>query len=248
MTGAGGRFYVRSPNRPLMKLMAPVRHRALLLPLLLLLSAASSAALDLRGEFWVRRDMMDIHSPGANTRETGGYSDRERAEMETLLDDARWAFSGMIYGFEFTWTPGARGREVDEELVIEPLGLLPWGDPRLDILDVVEENGFLYVQLRYIPDETQQSRLEGWNSQAYPVASGAGEVRALSSSRRDAMEQAIKESVRAWLRAREYNRPREVTGKVTFTEFPLISLRADSIRAAVSVRMILDPLRHYGAD
>ena len=233
-----------------MEMMAVLRRSFRAFPLLLffLLSVGTLEALDLRGELWVRRDMMDIHSPGENTRETGEFSERESAEMEVLLDDARWAFSGMIYGFEFTWIPGARARGVEEVLLIEPLGLLPWGDSRMKIVDVVDENGFLYVRLRYSPDEIQQSRLVGWDSRAYPVAVGSGEVRAVSSSRREAMEQAIKESVRAWLRAREFNRPREVTGKIAFTDFPLTGLRADNIRAAVSVRMILDPLRHYGAD
>ena len=202
----------------------------------------------IRGEFWVRRDLMDIVAPGENVREDGSYSERERLAMETLLEDARWVFSGMIYGFSFTWTPSASSRDVSEELGLEPLGLIPWGDPKMHTLAVVEENGFIYVQMEYRPDDSQRARLEGWSSQAYPVSTGAGEVRALSSSRRDALEQGVKEAVRAWLRAREYNRPREVSGRVAFDKFPVTGLRANNIKAAVVVRLDLDPLRHYAAD
>ncbi len=210
--------------------------------------AAGLGAEPIRGEFWVRRDMMDIHAPGENFRESGEFSERETQAIETLLEDARWAFSGMIYGFNFTWTPSSIAREVGEELLIEPLGAIPWGDPRMRTAAVVVENGFIYVQLEYSPDATQESRLEGWDSQAFPVAAGSGEVRSLSSSRRDALEQGIKEAVRAWLRVREYNRPREVTGRIALDTFPLTGLRANNIKASVAVRMDLDPLRHYPAD
>lgn len=191
---------------------------------------------------------MEIVSPGENVRETGELSEREENALNVLLEDARWAFSGMIYGYSVTWTPSSVARSVDEELLIEPLALIPRGDPRMKTVSVVRENDFIYILLEYTPDATQESRLEGWNGEAFPSATGSGTAPINFGSRRDAMEAALKETLRAWLRAREYNRPREIKGRVAFTEFPITGLSSGSIRAVVTLRMDLEPLRHYAVD
>ena len=207
-----------------------------------------AAAEPIRGEFWVRTDLMEIVSPGANVRETGDLSEREENALNILLEDARWAFSGMIYGYSVTWTPSSNARSVVEELIIEPLALIPAGDPRMKTVSVVKEHGFFFVLLEYSPDSTQEGRLSGWGGEAYPAATGSGMAPVSIGSRKAAIEAAVKETVRAWLREREFNRPREITGRVAFTEFPLTSLSSGSIRAVVTLRMDLRPVRHYSVD
>ena len=196
----------------------------------------------------MRADLMEIVTPGENVRETGELSEREEKALNILLEDARWAFSGMIYGYSVTWTPSSVARSVDEELLIEPLALIPRGDPRMKTVSVVRENDFIHILLEYTPDAIQESRLEGWNGEAYPAATGSGTAPINYGSRREAMEAAIKETLRAWLRVREYNRPRKVKGRVAFTEFPITGLSSGSIRAVVTLRMDLEPLRHYAVD
>ncbi len=221
----------------------------LFLPVLLFCAAAAGAAPPLQGELWVFRDLLEIMSPGDNRRETGAFSNREQAALEELLEDARWIISGMIYGYSFQWTPLSRAREVEEELLIRPLGLIPRGDPRLTISAVVEENGFLYVQLAYSPDEAQQARLRAWQSEAFPAASGKGSSSLFQgASRRKALEAAIRETVRAWLREREFNKPREVSGRVALTDFPVTGLTAGGIEASVRLRMMLKAPRHYSPE
>ena len=202
----------------------------------------------IRGEFWIRADLMEIVSPGENLRETGEFSEREENALNVLLEDARWAFSGMIYGYSVSWTPSSAARSVDEELKIEPLALIPKGDPRMKTVSVVRENGFIYILLEYSPDATQEGRLEGWSGEAFPSATGSGTAPMNFSYRRDAMEAAVRETLRAWLRVRDYNRPREIRGRVAFTEFPQTGLYGGSIRAVVALKMDLEPLRHYAVD
>lgn len=191
---------------------------------------------------------MEIVSPGENVRETGELSEREKNALDALLEDARWAFSGMIYGYSITWTPSSQGRAVEEELFIEPLALIPRGDPGMRTIAVVRENGFIFVLLEYTPDSTQERRLAGWGGQTFPAASGSGLVPVSLDARRTSIEAAMREALRSWLRAREYNRPREIKGRVALTEFPRTGLSGSLLRASVSLRMDLETVRSYPAD
>lgn len=191
---------------------------------------------------------MEIVSPGENVRETGELSEREMNALDLLLEDARWAFSGMIYGYSVTWTPSSPGRSVDEELLIQPLALIPRGDPGMKTIAVVRENGFIFVLLEYSPDSTQERRLGGWKGQAFPAAGGSALVPVSLDSRRVGIEAAIRETIRSWLRAREYNRPREVRGRVALTEFPRTGLSGSLLRATVTLSMNLEAVRSYPVD
>lgn len=217
--------------------------------MLAVIIAVTATAEPLRLEFWLQKNPISLVSPGGNEREPGELSERERLQYEILLDDARWAFSGMIYGFDIRWTPSSRARGVEEELTVTPVALIPKKDSRMNVVSFVEENGFVFIQLEYHPDETQERRIAAWRRGGNPQASGYGAASVfLQDSRRASMEQAIKESIRSWLRAREYNRPREIDGWVAFVSEPETSFLRGEIRAFVTLSMDLKPLRAYRID
>lgn len=194
-------------------------------------------------------DLLEIVQPGELVRRDTDPANRETQSLELLLEDARWAISGMIYGFNVTWTPPARNRGVEEILLVEPVASIPRGDPKFRTVATHQENGFLYVTFEYRPDAVQQRRLDGWAGQAFPAASGGGTAPVMGwDSRREAMNEAIRNTLREWLRAREFNRPREIQGRVAFLNFPTTSLSAGSIRAAVSLRMDLKNVSPYIVD
>ncbi len=211
--------------------------------------AATVSAEPLRLEFWLQEDPVSLVSPGESKREPGELSERERRQYEILLDDARWTFSGMIYGFDIRWTPSSRARDVEEELTVTPRALIPKEDFRMRAVSFIEENGFVFVQLEYHPDDTQARRIQAWKGGGNPQASGYGSASIfLDNSRRAAMEQAIKEAIRAWLRAREYNRPREIEGRAAFVSAPETGFLRGETRAYVNLSMSLEPPRAYRAD
>ncbi len=41
-----------------------------------------------------------------------------------------------------------------------------------DYLSITPEDGFVYVMTEYSPSKSQQARLLGWSSEAYPVGTG----------------------------------------------------------------------------
>jgi hypothetical protein len=193
-------------------------------------------------------DLIEIAAPGENVREKQELSEMERNALKVLLEDARWAFSGMIYGFSVQWTPPSGRAGVADELIIKPVALIPPGDPDMRTVSVTREDGFIYIMLEYRPDPAQEARITGWGSEALPAGAGSGLVPVSRTARREAMEAAVRDAIFQWLRKREYNRPREITGTAAFTEFPRTGLQGGRIKADVNVRMDIKTVRAYPID
>jgi hypothetical protein len=56
-----------------------------------------------------------------------------------ILEEARYVFSGMVYGFIFSYTPYDRSRGVEEEFLLEPYQWIQRGDPNLQVFGVVQK-------------------------------------------------------------------------------------------------------------
>lgn len=121
----------------------------------------SAAAETLRGELWIQADPVQLIRPDGETRETPSRPETEQAVLDTLLEDARWIFSAMIYGLRITWRPPAASMGVQEALDIAPIALIPRGDPNLSVVQVTEDEGLIHVLLEYSPAASQRRRREG---------------------------------------------------------------------------------------
>lgn len=172
--------------------------------------------------------------------------ERQEAAINQLLEDARWVFSGMIYGFNILWKPFSPERDTKETLEIQPIGIIPRGDPRLQVISAVWEDEILYILLEYQPDETQQRHLEAWKSQALPFAVGSGKASLFEDKPyKTAMEQAVREAMRSYFRARYYSRPRLIRGKAGFLDFPRAGFWQASIQASIKLAMDMPPPTPY---
>ena len=206
----------------------------------------SAAAETLRGELWIQADPVQLIRPDGETRETPSGPETEQAVLDALLEDARWIFSAMIYGLRITWRPPAASRGVQEALDIAPIALIPRGDPNLSVVQVTEDEGLIHVLLEYSPAASQRRRREGWLGQGYPGSSGSASAAMDDEApRRTAIERAAVQALRARLRAREYNRPREIRARAALAAFPRIGLSAGRIRADVSIKIDLEPLVRF---
>ena len=208
----------------------------------------SPAAEILRGELWIQAPPVKLIRPGGETREIPSRPEIERAVLDALLEDARWIFSAMIYGLRITWRPPAASMGVQEALDIAPIALIPRGDPNLSVVQAAQDQGFIHVLLEYSPAASQRRRREGWLGQGYPGSSGSGSAAMDDEApRRTAIERAAVQALRARLRAREYNRPREIRARAALATFPRIGISAGRIRADVSIKIDLEPIIHYPA-
>ncbi len=219
------------------------RGERLLLAVTLLLAATWLPALDtdpiLTGEFWVELDPFV---------ESGQDSRLSREEAHTrILEEARFVFSGMIYGFKFVYTPSDATRKVAELFTFEPVAQIPWGDPALSVADVRIDGNLLRAYVRYIPTDHQLRWLKMMQSNIYSDATGWGQASMFAgrAAKYRAMEEAAKEAIRAHLRPRIYNKPKEVRGSVVFAEAPYVLIDAGEYKAKVTVKIDVDEIIPY---
>lgn len=219
------------------------------LPLLLL-----AAGLSAREPFFsleLSEDLSVLGLARSKLSDGPGSFPEEREALQTraaenLLEEARWVFSGRVYGFRFRYVPRAGSWEVEEEFDLEPLFLIPRGAPGLRVDQVIEETDRLTVRFSYWPDEGEKKRTARYRNSGYAAAGGRGGAALMQEgAREEAMRQAVKLALREDLRRRFYNRPREAAGFVTFSHSPQLRIAAGEYRASVRILYDLQDLRDY---
>ena len=98
----------------------------------------------LYSSFWFEREPrpLEEYQDGPRSREDA---------VREMLTEARFVFSGMIYGFSFRYTPGDRKRDIEDLFELIPVAEISWGDSRVSVLETREENNTVYAKLVYRP-------------------------------------------------------------------------------------------------
>lgn len=207
----------------------------------MLVSLAASAAANelLVQEFWAELHPLVTGTPtGTMTREQ---------VITHLLQEARFVFSGMIYGFEFSYTPYDSAREVPDQFELTPIAEIPWGDPNLKVLDTRVENDLLHVRITYSPAEYQSQRYHAWSSNILDSATGQGTASYYDGidSRMSAMKDAIKSAIRDYARARVYNKPKQITGTLSLVGAPRIIVDSGKYIATANIHLQISRIVPY---
>jgi hypothetical protein len=190
----------------------------------------------LRGEVWIELEPV-----------YGAFMDEQYPlDMDTAakraLEEAALFFSAMIYGWSFNYDIGERARGIPEELELEPLGNIAWGDPGLRVTHAGVKDMKLSLWADYRPREPQLRRINAWKTGNIRKAQSIGfgplggpvEVSGWFSIKKTALEDAARAAIRAMLRGSERNRPKEARGFISLAAFPRYFM--DSGRWACSAR------------
>lgn len=173
----------------------------------------------------------------------------EQEVIKILLEEARWVFSGMIYGFHVEYTPSDLSRSVERFYELVPLAQIPFGDPRLEVYDTFFEENLFHLFIRYKPDVSQQRRIDYWNSGVFDSASAYG-VSPLygKNGRIEAIKDAIRISLENLLKPEEYNKPSLIEADVLLRGSPFSSIDSGHNRAFVRLRVDIKNVQHYGTN
>jgi len=201
--------------------------------------ALAGAETVLFGEFWCELEPM-----------AEDFTVRTLSQEEAIrevLDEALYAFSGMVYGFSFSYTPSDIARGVDEIFVLEPLASVRWGDPALSAYEVRLESDRYLIRFRYDCSDAQEARRYRFfvNPAVNAMGMGRGSQILGTSERITAVREAVKEAVRDHLRRLVYNKPREIVGEALFSEAPRITLSSGRYVATVRLRLIISEIVPY---
>lgn len=215
-----------------------------LLVSLLLLPAAASASDDpprrITGEFWAELEPVSL--------EGAQYGPPSREEqIRAMLEEARFVFSGIIYGFSFVYTPSDNTRQVEEVFTVEASAEIPRGSPNLTVRQTYTSEGKVYALIDYRLEEFEQYRVTGWRKNTTPRISGRGEGVYFSGPEEKitAHKNAVKSAIREYLRKQTYNKPKEAAGRFVFTEAPRVFAEGGRYVSAVDLKLLLDELTPY---
>jgi hypothetical protein len=191
------------------------------------------------GEFWAPYAVVtpdfDVEPPDVNEM------------IHQLLDEMRFVFSGMVYGFSFTYVPSDVQRSVEEVFELDLLGEIKKGDRNMEVYQTRIAKPRVYARTKYTLHDFQQNWQDFWSSEAFPTTDGWGEADFILGIEQKiiACREAIKEAVRAYLRGRIYNKPKKISGYVRIDEAPYIIIDAGKYRAKVRVTMDIQEIEEY---
>jgi len=199
----------------------------------------------LQGELWMPFQAL---TPGELEKRVP-----DEQKLDALLEEMQVVFSGMVYGWSFTYRPVDPDRKVDEFLDVVPLGRIvgTTGDPTtaraMAVATRTDDQGILSVQFRYYLPAYESARRRAWASFNLDQAMGTGRAKVVDrlESRLDALRQSLKEAVRALLRPRYFNRPQEITGEALLREVPRYSLQSGQYVCTARYQVRILKVREY---
>ena len=202
----------------------------------------------IRGEIYV--DFEPIYS---------GHVDNEYpldipAASRRALEESAMLYSAMIYGWSFYYEPGERSRRIDEYIELNPVGVIQFGDPNLNVTDTEIRDMRLRVWTDYQLSHIQQRRMQTWRSGTTRNAQAVGyspdiidEYPGWLALKKAALEDAARLAIRTMLRGSELNRPKEVTGFISLASFPRFYIEAGRWATSSRFRVQISEIVPYAA-
>ncbi len=141
---------------------------------------------------------------------------------------APFIVSGMVYGWNFVYTPSDKSRGVEEyfelteiQPLTPPLEVVKYSSPWI-------ENARLNCWCDYTRTEFQIQNYKLWSSIQNPVIHGRGKgaLEKGFDGIYEASENAVKEAVREYYRNVIKNKPKEISGAVLIKEIPTLGIVA----------------------
>lgn len=171
----------------------------------------------------------------------------EDEAIRQLLDEASFIFSAVIYGFSFQYTPQDNARGRAEEFEISPRHSIEWGDPSLSVAAGRYDDGRYDAEIRYRVKDEQLPWVRSWETGILPDISAYGEGRLELGleGKKKAVEDSVKQAVRAYLRPRTYDKPRRISGYARIADVPKYSIDSGRFLCKARVTLQLNEVLEY---
>lgn len=135
--------------------------------------------------------------------------------------------SGMIYGFNFEYTPSDKRRNVSEYWDFTLIKEINKNTNQLEYKNPLVEDNKLICWVYCDRTAEQIAEYKHWTSIVYPKVKGIGKVSVEDGfeSIKEACSQAAKQAVREYWRTMIKNKPKEISGKLLLVENPRIYIK-----------------------
>lgn len=150
---------------------------------------------------------------------------------------------GLVYGWKFTYTPADKLRGVEEYFEFEPIEKIKIGDKNITFSEPEITPDRLTYWVSYARTDSMFALRKHWASVTYPKAHGVGQglVSKGNDGLEDAYRDAVRMGVREYARSVTKNKPKEITGTVLVSDYPLVSVQSG--KYVVKLKLLLDVTR-----
>ncbi len=160
--------------------------------------------------------------------------------VRRLKELAPYLITGMVYGWNYSYTPSDRLRGVSE--YFESTEIYPLGDAVRNIVYKTPwiENNRLYSWVEFTRSEPMIKYLDYWKSIVHPRIHGTGNGKVMDGfdGVQSACREAVKNAVREYYRQVIKDKPKKITGKVLISGVPRLGM--DSGRYVVELDFFLE--------
>lgn len=148
--------------------------------------------------------------------------------VSRIRQTAPFLIEGMVYGWEFSYTPQDNARGVEENLEITEIVQSAYFLNNITFSSVWFENERMNCWVTFERNESQIQNYNLWASIKNPVIHGRGYGKLSDGfdGIKNAAAEALKNAVREHFRAIIKNKPKQINGKVLIKEPPILGIDA----------------------
>jgi len=191
---------------------------------------------------------LDAYPESAATEKTAHPSDSVfDYPIRRLKELAPYLLTGMVYGWDFSYTPSDRVRGVSE--YFECTEVHPLGDAAVGIIYKKPwiENNRLYVWIEFARTADMQNTLRYWESVIHPKVQGTGRgnISEGFDGIKTACREALKDAVRSYYRQQIKNKPKEIDGKILISGIPRLTMESGQYVVELDFFLVTGTILRY---
>lgn len=168
--------------------------------------------------------------------------------VKKIKEVAPFMVEGMVYGWQFDYTPSDKARGVKEYFEMTPINTLSEAEKAsINFAKPWIENDRLSAWVEYRRTEAQQHLYNSWKSILHPRIKSIGYAKLVEGfdGIKKACEEAVKNGVREYERTQIKTKPKEIIGKVLISEPPMIGVDAGRYKILLDFFMESDRIIEY---
>lgn len=179
--------------------------------------------------------------------ETDQYPIPAEKAARAALEEARVLLSGMIYGWSFDYTPANSARGVAESFALTPIAQIPWGSPRLRVIETETAEQKLWARASYSMDDAEAARRASWESGTALLSQGEGKADVMKGpdAKGLSFQDAVRDAIRVALHGSYIDAPRQIRGDVVLWDDPQSLVRSGMYRTTVKVKIMVRDVVPY---
>ena len=166
-----------------------------------------------------------------------------------LKQSIPYILEGILYGWNFSYTPSDKTRGVEEYFEFTPINTVKISDPRIIFSGYKVDESFFSCWVSY--DRTDEMMLyrKHWESIYHPKIRGTGTASIYEGDEgfKASYADACKNALRNYARGLVKNKPKEISGKVLLCEAPLMSIRNGKYVAQLEFLLKIDEILAYSS-